>query len=251
MRVAILASGGKDSAYAAWWATMRGWEVECLVTVYVSGDDSMMFQLNGTAVAALQATSMGVPWLPVKSTGEEESEILELETALKGESDVQSAFIESWPQNWDEPENLEILMDTPDLDAIVVGALRSDYQKTRIDRMCERLGIISYSPLWHHRSSEHMHALVEHGFDARIVSVSSEGLGEDWLGRRVDCESLVELEVLAKKHRFNLDGEGGEFETIVLAAPHMYVSIECSAESLWDGTRGVWNIDSAGLTPMR
>ena len=181
MRVAVLASAGKDSAYAAWWATMKGWEVECLVTVCVSGNDSMMFQLNGTAVAALQAASMGVPWLPVKSTGEEESEILELETALKGESDVQSAFIESWPQNWDEPENLEILMDTPDLDAIVVGALRSDYQKTRIDRMCERLGIISYSPLWHHRSSEHMHALVDHGFDARIASVSSEGLGEDWL----------------------------------------------------------------------
>ena len=71
MRVAILASAGKDSAYAAWWATMKGWEVECLVTVSVTGDDSMMFQLNGTAVAALQAASMRVPWLPVLSGGEE------------------------------------------------------------------------------------------------------------------------------------------------------------------------------------
>jgi uncharacterized protein (TIGR00290 family) len=230
---------------------MRGWEVECLVTVCVSGDDSMMFQLNGTAVAALQAASMGVPWLPVVSVGEEESEVLELETALRGQSDIQSAFFESWPQNWDEPEQLEILMDVPDLDALVVGALRSDYQKTRIDRMCERLGIISYSPLWHHGSSEHMHALVDHGFDARIASVSTEGLGEDWLGRRVDDVSLAELKALADKHRFNLDGEGGEFETIVLAAPHMNNRIECSAESLWDGTRGVWNIELAGLTPMR
>jgi len=211
----------------------------------------MMFQLNGTAVAALQAASMGVPWLPVMSLGEEESEVLELEAALRGQSEIQSAFFESWPQTWDEPEQLEILMDVPDLDALVVGALRSDYQKTRIDRMCERLGIISYSPLWHHESIEHMHALVDHGFDARIASVSTEGMGKDWLGRSVDSVSLAELESLAEKHRFNLDGEGGEFETIVLAAPHMHIRIECSAESLWDGTRGVWNIESARLTPMR
>ena len=230
---------------------MKGWEVECLVTVCVSGNDSMMFQLNGTAVAALQAASMGVPWLPVMSLGEEESEVLELEAALRGQSEIQSAFFESWPQTWDEPEQLEILMDVPDLDALVVGALRSDYQKTRIDRMCERLGIISYSPLWHHESIEHMHALVDHGFDARIASVSTEGMGKDWLGRSVDSVSLAELESLAEKHRFNLDGEGGEFETIVLAAPHMHIRIECSAESLWDGTRGVWNIESARLTPMR
>ena len=211
----------------------------------------MMFQLNGPAVAALQAASMGVPWLPVMSLGEEESEILELEAALRGQSEIQSAFFESWPQTWDEPEQLEILMDVPDLDALVVGALRSDYQKTRIDRMCERLGIISYSPLWHHESIEHMHALVDHGFDARIASVSTEGMGKDWLGRSVDSVSLAELESLAEKHRFNLDGEGGEFETIVLAAPHMHIRIECSAESLWDGTRGVWNIESARLTSMR
>ena len=251
MRVAVLASAGKDSAYAAWWAMMRGWEVECLVTVSVTGDDSMMFQLNGTAVAALQAASMGVSWLPVLSDGEEESEILDLETALRGHSDCHTAFVESWSDDWERPENLEIMVGAPDIDAIVVGALRSDYQKTRVDRMCERLGIISYSPLWHHESREHMRALVEHGFDVRIASVSSEGLGEEWLGRRVDDESLSKLAELAKVHRFNLDGEGGEFETIVLAAPHMHQSIECSAESLWDGTRGVWKVVSAGLAPMR
>ena len=251
MRVAVLASAGKDSAYAAWWATMRGWEVECLVTVNVTGDDSMMFQLNGTVVAALQAASMRVPWLPVLSGGEEESEILELEAVLRGNSDNQAAFVESWPDDWEWPKHLKIMLGAPDIDALVVGALRSDYQKTRVDRMCERLGIISYSPLWHHGSREHMRSLVEHGFDVRIASVSSEGLGEMWLGRKVDDESLSELTELAEAHRFNLDGEGGEFETVVLAAPHMREPIECSAESLWDGTRGVWRVVSAGLAPMR
>jgi len=34
-----------------------------------------------------------------------------------------------------------------------------------------------------------MNSLIEHGFDVRIVSVSSEGLDEKWLGKRIteDC----------------------------------------------------------------
>ena len=251
MRVAVLASAGKDSTYATWWATMRGWQVECLVTVRVLGEDSMMYQLSGTALAGLQAASMGVPWLPVLSVGEEESEVLELEEALRGRTDVRTAYLESWPEHWDEPAELEILVDGPEIDALVVGAIRSDYQRTRIDRMCERLGIISYSPLWHHRPEEHMRALVEHGFDAHIASVSSEGLCKKWLGRPLNLESLEALEELALQYRFNLDGEGGEFETVVLSAPHMSARIECDAESLWYGSRGVWNVRYACLGPMR
>ena len=117
--------------------------------------------------------------------------------------------------------------------------------------MCERLGIISYSPLWHHPPNEPMRALIDRGFDARLASVSSEGLGEEWLGRHLDHESLDALEALARAHRFNLDGEGGEFETVVLCAPHMRATIECDAESLWHGSRGVWNVESACLGPLR
>ncbi|MEJ6716338.1 MAG: TIGR00289 family protein, partial [Euryarchaeota archaeon] len=32
MRVAVLSSGGKDSAAAWWWAQCRGWDVAYLVT---------------------------------------------------------------------------------------------------------------------------------------------------------------------------------------------------------------------------
>ena len=93
MKVAVLASGGKDSTYATWWALMQGWSVECLVTVHVTGVDSMMFQLNGTAIAALQAASAGIPWLPVLTTGEPESEIFDLEAGLRGDRDSCNAFL--------------------------------------------------------------------------------------------------------------------------------------------------------------
>lgn len=223
MKVAVLASGGKDSTYASWWALMQGWSIEAMITVKIVGDDSMMFQLQNTEIAQYQAKSIGVKWINVISQGVENKEIDELEDTIR---------------------NLN-----QDLDAIVVGALRSDYQKTRIERMCERLDLISYCPLWHHDSLEHMNSLIEHGFDVRIVSVSCEGLDESWLGEKISKESLEKLIDLSEKYRFNLDGEGGEFETITLNAPHFEKAIVCEGEKIWYGNRGVWNITKIQLTP--
>ena len=63
---------------------MRGWDVSCIVSVGIDSNDSMMFQTNGVAIAALQSAAMGVPWLPVVSQGEEEFEVRDLEVALSG-----------------------------------------------------------------------------------------------------------------------------------------------------------------------
>lgn len=223
MKVAVLASGGKDSTYASWWALMQGWSIEAMITVKIVGDDSMMFQLQNTEIAQYQAKSIGVKWINVISQGVEDKEIDELEDTIRKLNE--------------------------DLDAIVVGALRSDYQKTRIERMCERLDLISYCPLWHHDSLEHMNSLIEHGFDVRIVSVSCEGLDESWLGEKISKESLGKLIDLSEKYRFNLDGEGGEFETITLNAPHFEKAIICEGGKIWNGNRGVWNITKIQLTP--
>lgn len=221
MKVAVLASGGKDSTYASWWALMQGWSLEVMITVKITGDDSMMFQLQNTEIAKFQAESIGVEWIEVNSSGIENDEIYELEEEIR---------------KFEGP-----------LDAIVVGALRSDYQKTRIERMCERLELISFCPLWHHSPSEHMNSLIEHGFDVRIVSVSSEGLGEKWLGKKITKDSLDELTILSEKFRFNLDGEGGEFETITLDAPHFNKTIICEGKKSWDGVRGVWDLTKIQL----
>ena len=166
MRVAVLASGGKDSTYASWWAQMQGWSLEALITVTIEGDDSMMFQLQNTEVTEYQADSIGTKWIQVISSGVENDEIDELENAIR--SSIGN-----------------------EIDALVVGALRSDYQKTRIERMCEKLGIISFCPMWHHDPKLHMNSLIEHGFDVRIISVSSEGLDESWLGEKITKESTI------------------------------------------------------------
>lgn len=195
---------------ALWWAQCKGWDVTHLVSVIITGDDSMMFQIPGVELVEHQAELIDAQWIRVESSGKEEVEIQDLENALK-------------PLN---------------IDGIVAGALRSDYQKSRLERMAQRLGLKSFTPLWHQDSSSHLHGLVENGFQVMITGVSSEGIDEKWLGHILKVESLQELQRLAAKFRFHVDGEGGEYETLVVAGPHMKGRLNLDYETHWDGIRG-------------
>ena len=210
MRVAILSSGGKDSAAAWWWAICKGWDITALVTMKVVSGDSMMFQVPGTEIVQHQAKLANVPWLCIDTEGVEEIEITDLENQLG----------------------------SLDIDALVCGALRSDYQKSRIERMCQRLEIISYTPLWHQSGLNHISGLVKHGFGVMITSVACDGLDQDWIGKILDEESLESLIKLSAKYRFNVDGEGGEYETLVVFGPHFDGQIVVKGSPKWYGRRG-------------
>ena len=216
MRIAVLSSGGKDSSAAWWWAMCRGWEVAAVVTVDVLDGDSHMFQVPSTQWVQKQAEMADLPWINVPASGSVEDEIGALELSLA---------------------QLEI-------DALVSGALRSDFQKQRLECMCQRLGIRSYSPLWHQTPIDHLQGMIEAGFKIMITSVSCEGLDHNWLGHVLDELSLKELQELSTKHRFNVDGEGGEYETFVLGGPIWSRSLKVEGEEQHSASRGVFTIHS-------
>ena len=110
MRVAILCSGGKDSAYAAWWAMMQGWDTVAIITIGIKGNDSMMFQIPGTFISAFQSVCMNVPWLPVESSGKEELEMLDLKNAILGKNDNLNAYNSIWPEHIKKNQNLDLFM---------------------------------------------------------------------------------------------------------------------------------------------
>ena len=251
MRVAVLASGGKDSTYASWWASLQGWEVVSLVSVLVRGEDSMMFQIQNSWIAGFQATSIGATWKPVFTSGEEGIEIDDLEMAIRGECDLDESLDDYWPKGVECPVDIEMHTGPLHVDGLVVGALRSDYQKTRIEMMCERLGISSFCPLWHKNPIEHMESLVDHGFEVIFTSVSTEGMDDSWVGKKLDVESLRALRKISEDHRFNLDGEGGEFETLVLDAPHMSRKILLEGEVVWKPPRGTLEVRTCRLSGNR
>jgi diphthine-ammonia ligase len=54
----------------------------------------------------------------------------------------------------DEVEDLHALLSyvkaaEPGLQAVASGAIASDYQRSRVERVCARLGLVSLAYLWH------------------------------------------------------------------------------------------------------
>ena len=216
MRIAVLSSGGKDSSAAWWWAMCRGWEIASIVTVDIQDGDSHMFQVPSTRWVEQQAELAHIDWINVSASGTVDDEINALELALS---------------------NLEI-------DAIVSGALRSDFQKQRLECMCQRLNIHSFTPLWHQTPIEHLRGMIDAGFQIMLTSVSCDGLNHEWLGHVLTPSSLEDLHRLSEQHRFNVDGEGGEYETFVLGGPIWSRSLTVEGEKQHTASRGVFEIHS-------
>ncbi len=230
-----LFSGGKDSSWALYRALEGGHPVERLVTVHPTGD-SYMYHVPATRLAALAARSIGIDLLEV------EPDDFGAETAA-----------DAGAQGDAELEPLERALESLDRDhpggvtGITAGAVESEYQTSRIEAMCERLDADLFAPLWQRDSRELADAMLDAGFEIRVIRVAAGGLDESWLGRRLDADAFDELEVLNERHGVHLLGEGGEFETLVTSGPHMERPIRLDYEAEWEGTRGTLRIEDAWL----
>jgi len=223
--VGALFSGGKDSAFAAWVASKKD-ELVCLVTLFPRSEMSYMFHFPNLRWTAMQAESIGVPLLTERTEGVKEEELADLERAL---SNAKGRF---------------------GLEGVYTGALASVYQKTRVEKICDRLSLKCVSPLWGIDPETHLRRLVADGFEVVIVSVSALGLDQTWLGRRLDQNSIDELVALGRRFRFHVGLEGGEGETFVLDAPFFSKPIEIrSSEKHWRGDSGYLEITDAALVP--
>ena len=221
MKVAVLFSGGKDSTYATWIAQHQAWEVEALVSVQPKGVESFMFHFPNMRWTKLQAEAMGLPH----------------RTIMAGQDELLSLR-----------EGLEQIRQELGVQGIVTGAVASDYQKTRIDQICDTLGIKSFAPLWHKDPTILVTDLRAAGFKIILSGVGAAGLDKSWLGQELTDERWAVLEKLSRKHGIHLTGEGGEYETFVLDAPHFNnrISIE-KTHYEWDGQSGYLIIEQASL----
>jgi len=222
MRVAALVSGGKDSVLALHCAQCTGWDVTHVVTVRPRASDSWMFHVPNTDLAPLLAGALGIPLVAVETHGEKEEELADLQAALA---------------------KLPI-------DGFVSGALASEYQRTRLERIGHALGLKSFTPLWHKRPEAVLETVSAPGWDVRIAAVAAEGLSEAWLGRRLDPQAVAELRALSERYGLHPAGEGGEYESLVLDAPCYQSRIEVvDARREWKRDGGAWRVQEARLAP--
>jgi ABC transporter with metal-binding/Fe-S-binding domain ATP-binding protein len=230
---ASLFSGGKDSSWALYRALEDGLDVTRLVTVH-PGDDSYMYHVPATDLAALAAESIGLDLLEVDpddlgaasatdSAAQGDAELEPLEAALREVADAEG------------------------LAGVTAGAVESEFQTSRIEAMCGRLGIGLYAPLWQRDPVTLAEEMLDAGFEILIVQVAAAGLDESWLGRRLDADALDDLLDLHERYGVHPLGEGGEFETLVIDGPHMSRPIELEWERVWEGSRGHLQVTDARL----
>ncbi|MCZ3367298.1 MULTISPECIES: TIGR00289 family protein [Methanobacterium] len=223
MKAAVLFSGGKDSTMAAYSAIKEGHEVEYLVSVFSDNPASYMFHVANIHITELSAEAMGIKLIKKVTKGIKEEELEDL-------------------------KNILIELKDKGIEAIYSGALFSVYQKSRIDALCEELGLESCAPLWHRDPTEYMEEIIDLGFEVIITSVAAEGFDEPWLGRKVDRDSLLEIVELNKKYKIHIGFEGGEAETLVLDGPIFNKKIKVmESENIWEGDSGYFLIKEAEL----
>ncbi|MGB9936941.1 MAG: TIGR00289 family protein [Methanobacterium sp.] len=223
MKVAVLFSGGKDSTMAYYKAIEEGHEVKYLVSFISENPESYMFHVANIHLTELSADALGVPLIKKITKGIKEEEL----------EDIRDIFT---------------YLKNKGVEGIYSGALHSVYQKSRIDNICEELGLKSCAPLWHVDPVEYMKEIIGLGFEVIITSVSAEGLDETWLGKKIDSNVLDEIINLNKKYGMHAAFEGGEAETLALDGPVFNKRIKIiDAEKIWDRDSGYYLIKDAVL----
>jgi ABC transporter with metal-binding/Fe-S-binding domain ATP-binding protein len=193
MKAVVLFSGGKDSVYATHYAQQQGYEVVCLLSVVSKNKESYMYHTLKIERTPEQAYAMGLKLYQLESEGIKEEEVTDLKVML------------------------DVIKQEEGIEAVVSGALASDYQKTRIERICHELDLASISPLWHIDPEVYMKMVIDEGFDVRIVGTFADGLDDSWIGKKIDKAMLKKLKKL--KTPIHIAFEGGEAETIVINGP--------------------------------
>jgi diphthine-ammonia ligase len=195
MKFAALFTGGKDSTYAIYLAKKLGHEITCLITVNSENPDSYMFHTPAIELTELQAEAMELPHIIGSTAGEKEKELIDLKEIIIA---AQQKF---------------------EFDGLITGALFSEYQSGRIEKIAQDLNLQVLSPLWHKKQEEEMQELLDHKFKFILVSVAGEGMNKEWLGKIITNEDLEKLKELNKKTGFHIAFEGGEAESLVLDCP--------------------------------
>ena len=230
-----LFSGGKDSSWALYQALERGLPVERLVTVHPAGD-SYMYHVPATDLAGLAAESVGIPLVDVEPDDFAAAEAED--SSRQGDAEL-------------EPLEAALRALASDLDGglagVTAGAVESEYQTSRIEAMADRLGAEVFAPLWQEDPRALADAMLDAGFEIRIIQVAAHGLDESWLGRTLDADAIADLEALNEEYGVHILGEGGEFETLVTDGPHMDRPIRLEYDTVWEGTRGHVEIEEAWL----
>ena len=208
-KVAVMFSGGKDSIAAVHYALQQGWDIEALVAIKPRNTEAYLWHYPTVEWTLLQAESMSIPLILAKTE----------DIGSKTEANV-----------------LDNIFGRLKADTILLGGV--GLQATQIKevrKMAEKYGKSVVVPHANMTSEQLLEEEIKQGFDIRIIDVAADGLGQDWIGKRLDFETMIDLKHLSGKFGFDALGEGGQYNTFVVDGPIFKKKIEfLDVETVWD-----------------
>jgi len=227
-----LVSGGKDSIYSLVLCAALGHKIVGIGNLRPSDTskqelDSHMFQTVGHNVMEGVARCLNVPLLVKSTQGKAKQSGVAYDSVAETESD--------------EIHDLRLLLEAarvrlPTISAVSVGAIKSHYQRNRVESICQQLSLQSLGWLWERSESRLLHDMCLDGMVCALIKVATMGLKAQHIGLTLTqvAPSLIDLvrtlqafsctvphSASAQNTRYevNVCGEGGEFETLCLDSP--------------------------------
>jgi diphthine-ammonia ligase len=190
MKVVASWSGGKESCFACYKAIQEGFDVSYLLTMMANEDRSNFHMLNAKLLDA-QSQAIGIPIVKWKTTPDTYEQ--EFKKALRQ-------------------------MKAEGVKGLVTGDIYEVplHEEGWLDRVCKEVDIKPIKPLWGYNTKQVLSDFIDEGFEATVIIVKTEVMGEEWLGRKVNKEFLSDL---LKVGTIDPCGERGEYHTYVTNGP--------------------------------
>uniref|UniRef100_A0A8C4T0T8 Diphthine--ammonia ligase n=1 Tax=Erpetoichthys calabaricus TaxID=27687 RepID=A0A8C4T0T8_ERPCA len=206
-RIVKVINGGKDSCYNMMQCIAAGHEIVALANLQPEKKDeldSYMYQTVGHEAIDLYAEAMDLPMYRRTIQG----------TSLVIGKDYNQ-------QDGDEVEDLyqllKLVKEKEIVEGVSVGAILSDYQRVRVEHVCQRLGLQPLAYLWRRCQEDLLREMISSNIHALIIKVAAFGMYPG-SNLKSEFESLLFLK-LSKKYGVHVCGEGGEYETLTLDCP--------------------------------
>lgn len=209
MRVAVLYSGGKDSTFAVHEALKKGWQVVALIAIKPKSSEAYLWHYATVEWTLLSSQALNIPLFLLKCDAIGAKE---------------------------EAKELEKVLSKIKIDALILGGI--GIQKTQIKEIEKVAKKFKVKVILPHKGFDHYELfknIIKEGFEVCITQVASQGLGPEWLGKKVDLETLEKLKKLSEKYGFHIGFEGGYAETFVVDGPIFKKRIDfVDVQKIWD-----------------
>ncbi len=185
-------SGGKDCCFSVYRGIAEGLKVRYLANMVT--EDGQRSCSHGLAawVIQVQAQALGIPLVQRRTTRDTyESKFKATLRGFKREG----------------------------ISGGIFGDIDFNAHREWIERVCGKIGMTPYLPLWGRSQEEIMQDFIALGFDSIVIAAKADLFGEEILGQRVNLDFLNYLKELGRTKPITLCGEAGEYHTLVVDGP--------------------------------